>query len=75
MGPKNNQDWKNIYILLFKAMVMMASLSFSSECQGIQTQNPFDKILSLNFDLGPLKVNTYCVKLNQFSKGLSKGFI
>jgi hypothetical protein len=24
--------------------------------------NPFDEILSLNFDLGPLKVNTYGVK-------------
>jgi hypothetical protein len=34
----------------------------SYECQGIQTKNPFDEILSLNFDLGPLKVNTYDVK-------------
>jgi hypothetical protein len=41
----------------------------------IQTKNPFDKILSLNFDLRPLKMNTYCVRLNQFCKGLSKGLI
>ncbi len=34
-------------------------LFHSYECQGIQTKNPFDKILSFNFDLGPLKVNTY----------------
>jgi hypothetical protein len=34
----------------------------SYECQGIQTKNPFDKILSLSFNLGPLKVNTYGVK-------------
>jgi hypothetical protein len=50
-------------------------LSHSYECQRIQTKNVFDKILSLNFDLGPLKVNTYCIKLNQFCKGLSKGLI
>jgi len=34
----------------------------SYECQGIQTKNPFDEILSLSFNLGPLKVNTYDVK-------------
>jgi hypothetical protein len=58
-------------------MAMMAKLiSFHSyECQGIQTKNPFDKILSLKIDLGPLKMNTYCIKLNQFCKGLSKGLI
>jgi hypothetical protein len=44
-------------------------------CQGIQTKNPFDKILSSNFNFGPLKTNTYCIKLNQFCKGLSKGLI
>jgi hypothetical protein len=33
----------------------------SYECQGIQTKNSFDKILSLHFDLGLLKVNTYGV--------------
>jgi len=42
----------------------------SYECQGIQTKNPFDKILSVNFDLRPLKVNTYCIKRSQFNKGL-----
>jgi len=31
-------------------------------CQGMQTKNPFDEILSLSFDLGPLKVNTYGVR-------------
>ncbi len=72
MGPKNSEDWRNIYVLQFRTMAIMASWSFSHsyECQGIQTQNPFDKILSLSFDLGPLKMNTYCVKLNQFCKGL-----
>jgi len=43
--------------------------------QGIQTKNSFHKIFNLNFDLGPLKGNTYCVRLNQFCKGLSKGII
>jgi hypothetical protein len=72
MGPTNSQYWKNIYVLLFKTMAIMAKLVFahSYEYQGIQIKNPFDKILSLNFDLGPLKVNTCCVRLNQFSKGL-----
>ncbi len=47
---------------------------FSYECQGIQTKNPFDEILTLNFDLGPLKMNNASDK-NQFCKGLSKGLI
>jgi hypothetical protein len=34
----------------------------SYEYQGIQTKNPFDEILSLNFDLRLLKVNTYGIK-------------
>jgi hypothetical protein len=34
----------------------------SYECQRIQTQNPFDEILSLSFDLGPLKVNAYGIR-------------
>jgi hypothetical protein len=28
MGPKNNQDWGNIYVLPFKTMAIMASWSF-----------------------------------------------
>ncbi len=47
----------------------------SHECQGIQTKNSFDKILSLSFNLGPLNVNTCYIRRNQFCKGLSKGFI
>jgi len=72
MSFKNNQDWRNIYVLSFKIMEIMASWSFfhSYECQGIQIKNPFDKILSLSFNLGPLKMNTYYVKLNQFCKEL-----
>ncbi len=27
-GPKNNQDWKNIYVLPFETMEIMASCSF-----------------------------------------------
>jgi hypothetical protein len=50
-------------------------LFHSYECQEILTKYSFDEILSLNFDLGPLKVNTYCIKRNQFCKGLSKGLI
>jgi len=77
IGLKNNQNWRNVHVLPFKTMPIMAKLvlSHSYECQGIQTKYPFDKILSLSFNLGPLKVNTYCVILNQFCKGLSKGLI
>jgi hypothetical protein len=50
-------------------------LFHSYECQGIQTKNPFDKILSLSFDLRPSKVNTSYIRLNQFCKRLSKGLI
>jgi hypothetical protein len=41
----------------------------------IQTKNPFDEILSLSFDLGPLKVNSNTSNRSQFCKGLSKGLI
>jgi hypothetical protein len=47
----------------------------SYEYQGIQTKNLFNKILSFNFNLRPLKVNTYCVKRNQFCKRLSIGLM
>ncbi len=42
---------------------MASCLIFHSyENQIIQTKNPFNKILSLSFDLRPLKMNTYGVK-------------
>jgi len=47
----------------------------SYECQGIQKKNLFDEILSLSFDLGPLKVNNNTLDKSQFCKWLSKGFI
>jgi hypothetical protein len=68
MTKNNNQNWTNIYVLPFKTMIIMASCSFfhSYECQTIQTKNPFDKILSLSFNLKALKANTYGVRRNQF---------
>jgi hypothetical protein len=30
MGLKNSEDWKNIYVLAFKTMKIMASWSFLS---------------------------------------------
>jgi hypothetical protein len=45
-------------------------LFHSYECQGILIKNLFNKILSLSFDLGPLKMNTNCIRKNQFCKGL-----
>jgi hypothetical protein len=38
-------------------------------------ENPFDEILSLNFDLGHLKMNTYGVKQESICERLSKGLI
>jgi len=74
---KNSQNWINIYVLQFKDIKIMASFFFffSYECQGIQTKNSFNEILSLNFDLGPLKMNNNALNKNQFCKGLSKGLI
>jgi hypothetical protein len=45
---KNSQNRINIYVLSFKAMVIMASYCFFHfyECQRIQTKNPFDEILN-----------------------------
>jgi hypothetical protein len=40
-----------------------------------QTKNPFNEILSLCFDLEPLKMNNNVSNISQFCKGLSKGFI
>ncbi len=69
------QAKKNVKWALKIVKIGKLIFSHSYECQGIQIKNSFDKILSLNFNLGPLKMNTYCVRLNQFCKGLSKGFI
>jgi hypothetical protein len=33
----------------------------SYECQGIQTKNPCDEILSLSFDYRPLKMKYQCI--------------
>jgi hypothetical protein len=58
-------------------MTIMANLFFghSYEFQGIQIENLFDEILSLSFDLGPLKVNNNILDRSKFCKELSKGFI
>jgi len=34
-----------------------------------------DEIVGLGFDLGHLKMNTYCIRKSSFCKGLSKGLI
>jgi hypothetical protein len=58
-------------------MTIIVSFFFphSYECQIIQIKNPFDKILSLNFNLRPLKVNNNMSNRSSFCKGLSKGLI
>ncbi len=54
---------------------MTSYLLILYECQKIQTKNSFDEIVGLSFDLEHLNMNTYCVKMSQFCKGLSKEFI
>jgi hypothetical protein len=62
-----SHNWRNIFVLPFKSMATMSHLFFHShECQKIQTINPYDKILNLNLNLKPLKVETYCIKRNEF---------
>jgi hypothetical protein len=41
----------------------------------LKPKNQFDEILSLNFDLRPLKMNNNASNKKQFCKGLSKGLI
>jgi hypothetical protein len=63
IAKKNSQNWINIYVLPFKAMTIMASCCFSIYMDVKEFKpNPFDEILSLNFDLGSLKMNTYGIK-------------
>jgi hypothetical protein len=46
-------------------MTIKVSYYFHSyECQRIQIKNPFDKILSLNFNLKPLKMNNNVLDKN-----------
>jgi hypothetical protein len=40
MGPKNNQDWRNIYILPFKTMAIMASSIVRSHSLNIKEFKP-----------------------------------
>jgi hypothetical protein len=40
---KNNQNWINIYVLPFKAMVANYCLKKKYECYGIQIKNPFEE--------------------------------
>ncbi len=45
-------------------MAIMASYCFfiQMNVKEFKQKNPFDEILSLSFDLGPLKMNTYGVR-------------
>jgi hypothetical protein len=47
-------------------------LFHSYECQRIKTNNPFDKILGLSFNLGPLKVKPIVLEGINFAKGYQK---
>ncbi len=38
----------------------------------LQTKNPFNEILSLGFDLGYLKMNSYYIKRSHFAKDYQK---
>jgi len=77
MTKENNQNWRNIYVLLFNTMAIMASCSFFIHMNVKQFKPKIHLIKNkkLKFDLKLLKMNTYCVKRNLFCKGLSKGLI
>jgi hypothetical protein len=47
----------------------------SYECQRTQSKNSFNPILSFGFNLGNLKIYIYCIRNNQFCKGISKWLI
>jgi hypothetical protein len=68
---KNNQNWINIYVFSFKTMAFMASyyFLFMWMSKEFKTKNPFDEILSLTFDLKPLKLNNNVSDKGQFCKG------
>ncbi len=70
---EKNQNWINIYVLSFKDMEIMASYC-SFIHMNVKEFKPkiHLKILSLSFDLGPLKVNNNASNMSQFCKGLSK---
>jgi hypothetical protein len=58
-------------------MAIMASYCFfiHMNIKKIQTKNPFDEILSLSFNLRPLKMNNNTSNKSKFCKGLPKGLI
>jgi hypothetical protein len=59
---KKSSQIGKIFMFYHSKVAIMVSYSFFI--------GPFDKILSLNFDLGFLKVKTYCTIKNQFCRGL-----
>jgi len=76
MAKKNSQN-RNIFMFyhLKSWQSWQVVLFYSYECQRIQTKNSFDKNFNFDFNLKPLKMNTYFIKRNQFCKRLSKEFI
>jgi hypothetical protein len=74
IATKNIQNWKNIYVLSFKTMDIMASCFFfiHMNVKGFKPKIKLVKNFNLSFDLGTLKVNTYCVRRNQFCRTIKK---
>jgi hypothetical protein len=61
MHLKNSQKWRNICVLPFKTMAIMATCSILIYMNVKEFKPKIHLIkLSLSFNLGPLKVNTYC---------------
>jgi hypothetical protein len=57
--PQAKKNFKEKHSKLDKYLCFCKLFFHWYECQGIQTKNPFDTILSLSFDLGPLNMNIY----------------
>ncbi len=64
---ENSQNWINIYVLPFKAMAIMACYCIFIH-MNLKEFKPKIHLMSLSFDLKPLKVNNNLLDKNQFCK-------
>jgi hypothetical protein len=73
----NNQNQMFIFFITIWNHNNHGKLIFfpSYECQRTSSKNSFDPILNFGFNLGHLKMYIYCMKKNQFCKGIPKGLI
>jgi ribosomal protein L23 len=69
---KNSHKWKNIYVLPFKTMAIMASCCFFIHMNVRNSKQKIHQIFNLSFDLKPLKVNIFTLEKIKFAKDYPK---